>query len=447
MHASLGVLYLAASLREAGHDVKIQDCHKFTKWDGTNLQVDIDALESCDILGVSIVTPNAEFGGQLASVWPAKVRIAGGPHVTYMIEGPHERFKQKKYFAGFDYLMTGECEESFVAFCNAFDAGTGFKLVPGLVYFNEFGMQRNPSPPLPDVTKLPTPAYDLWEHYSAGGMNIKSVHGKSVDAGERTIGGLWSGRGCPFGCSFCSDARTKLREETLEQVEAEVKALSAVGVTAVRFWDDVLTIKDKRCRQLADITHNYGMLFRGCSRVNLTNPDLFHYLGKRGCTEMAFGVEHGSAKMLKAMNKGTTPDANATGVHMCQDAGVAARAYMMIGFPGETQETIYEMIEWLDKVKPDAVNLHIFQPFPGTEVWNNPTKFGVELPDNAFSRMWEQNHDDPTTLVLTLPTISKQELFDARVMLHKWITENIASTRDVDLSRSESTDMAMGSMV
>lgn len=443
MHASLGILYLGAALRAAGHEVKIPDCHKMTSWDPVKEQLVIktELLEPCDVLGVSVVTPNAEFGAQLAAVWPAKVKIAGGPHATFIVDGPYERFRQKKYFMGFDYLLTGEAEDSLVQFCNAFDKGQPYDAIPGLVGFTESGgMKRGLPATMPEVTKLPTPAYDLWEHYSTGGMQVESVHGKSVDAGERTIGGLWTGRGCPYGCYFCSDARTKLREETLEQVEKEVSELAKKGVSALRVWDDVLTIKDKRCRQLADIFHGNGMLFRGCSRVNLTNPDLFNYLGKHGCTEMAFGVEHGAAKMLKAMNKGTTPEANAKGIHMCQDAGIAARAYIMIGFPGETHETLDELVEWMDDVKPDAVNLHIFQPFPGTQVWNTPERFGVSIPEDAFSRMWEQNHDDPKTLVLQLPTISKDELFKARVDLHKWIKQNIASTRDVDLSRSAMTE-------
>jgi len=793
LHASLGLLYLAASLRQAGHDVKIQDCHKLSEWDGEKLKVNPALLEPCDILGVSIVTPNAEFGGQLAAAWPATLKVAGGPHVTYIVEGPHARFKTPKYFEGFDFLMTGECEESFVWFCNRFDDSklNGYAHprraleqahIPGLVYFDALGMHANPQPPLPDVTKLPMPAYDLWENYSSGGLQVTSKTGKSVDAEERKIGSLWTARGClvagtmitlesgldvaieslrvgdivkcfdvekgvyvsapvqatwerdaddlwelelddgtktqittehpiwtkkgwstvqalkvsndfvlcsmqtgfcglglsiqtqednsflfhnmplsirqstsrekrgphgsyedvkdskvgtvgappnsykagpqtfiglqegqfesdeetrggqksinhnetkmgertflayqatmgawpyayalateqcgtstecwgevvggnlerlwawfsfcwewpvlgwalrfwqtkksrlceresqkgdfaqwralafcgsgkerearlqgvrlgcfdcvgatsedtspqrasqavdrvwrkivrktfiggakvynitvhpyhnyfandilvhncPYGCYFCADARTKLREETNAQIEAEVEALAGVGVTALRIWDDVLTIKDKHCRELADIFHNNGMLWRGWSRVNLMNPELFTYLEKRGCTEMGFGVEHGSARMLKAMNKGTTPDANEKGIKICQDAGITARAYLLIGFPGETWESIYEMRDWLDKVRPDAASLHMFQPYPGSQVWNTPERFGVTLPENAFSQMWELNDDDPKTLVLDLPTMSKTELFEARTMLHEWIQENIS---------------------
>lgn len=428
LHASLGILYLAACVRKAGHEVKIIDCHKISTFDPeTNkLMVDPEKMEPCDILGVSIVTPNAEFGGQLAALWPAKVKVAGGPHVTYIVEGPHPQFKQKKYFEGFDFLMTGECEESFVQFCDAWDSSSDLTKIPGVAWFNPFGMMHNPSPPLPDVTKMPIPAYDLWSNYSKGGLQVASINGRSVDTSERTIGSLWTARGCPYGCSFCADARTKLREETFDQIEAEVKALAEQGVTSLRIWDDVLTIKAKRCRELAALFHNYGMLWRGWSRVNLMDPQLFKDLAKLGCTEMGFGVEHGSRRMLKAMNKGTTPEANTKGVHICQEAGITARAYLLIGFPGETWESIHEMQAWLDDCRPDAASLHQFQPYPGCEVWNHPDRFGVTIDANSFSSMWELDDSDPKTCVLDLPTMTKAELFEARHILHSWITENIS---------------------
>lgn len=97
LHVSLGLLYLGAALRRAGHEVKILDCHKYTFLDEATgkLIVMKELLEPCDVLGISCVTPNAEFGGQLAEAWPAKVKVAGGPHVTYILEGPHDKFNRR----------------------------------------------------------------------------------------------------------------------------------------------------------------------------------------------------------------------------------------------------------------------------------------------------------------------------------------------------------------
>jgi len=430
LHVSLGLLYLAGSLRAAGHDVKIVDCHRLTSWnnDRHELTVHRELLEPCDVLGLSTVTPNIDSASALAVEWPAKYKVVGGPHVTYILDGPHDRYKTKEYFRGFDFMMTGEAEHSLVQFCNGVDKGIIDKNVPGLCWFNELGwLQKNPPPPMPEVDQLPQPAYDLWEgSFHTGGLLVKTYGGKAIDKAERKVGSLFTTRGCPYGCYFCADARTKMREETFAQIESEVKTLASMGVTSLRIWDDTITIKDKRCRQLADLFYDYGMIWKGWSRVNLTNPELFKYLASKGCTEMGFGVEHGSARMLKAMNKGTTPQANELGIKLCQDSGVLARSYLIIGFPGETHESIDEMQRWLDLVRPNAASLHIFQPYPGSDVWKTPEKFNVELPVDAFSKMWEFNDNDPSTFVLDLPTMSRQELFKERSKLLTWITETIS---------------------
>ena len=429
LHLHLGILYLAGSLRAAGHDVKVLDCHEVTTWDGKTLGVHHELLEACDVLGISATTANVHWGQQLAKAWPAKVKVLGGTHVTHIMEGPHDRFRQQKYFDGFDYLMYGECEESFAKFCDAIGSGYDPKMlfIPGLVWWDALGRHQLPAPALPDVTKNAGPAFDLWKSgFLKGALTSNSVHKKEFDGNELMTASLYTARGCPYGCTFCADARTKLREETIEQTESQVKMLAELGVQAVRLQDDTFTIKEDRCRRISDVLASYGMRWRATTRVNLKNPDLFHYMSSKGCTELGFGIEHGSARMLKAMNKGTTPEANELGVKMCQEAGMFARAFLMIGFPGETEESIEEMKEWVDRVRPDAVTFSIFQPFPGSAVWNYPEKFGVHIPDGSFDRFWQLGLEGTEDeLILSLPTLAKDKLLRARRELGDWFDKEI----------------------
>ncbi len=168
------------------------------------------------------------------------------------------------------------------------------------------------------------------------------------------------------------------------------------------------------------------MRWRGNTRVNLTNPSLFSYMAAKGCCELGFGVEHGSSKMLKAMAKGTTPEKNTEGIKMCQDAGMIAKAFLMLGFPGETLETVEEMKQWILKTRPSACSWCLFQPFPGSDVWNNPHNYGVSLPENAFDRFWQQGLEGTESeLVLNLPTISKMDLLRSRVQIGELIDSEI----------------------
>src|ERR1700693_125938 len=98
LHVSLGLLYLGAALRKAGHDVKIVDCHKYCSVSESTgkLVVQKDKLEPCDVLGISCVTPNAEFGGQLAEAWPAKVKVAGGAAPAFLPGGARVRVRHTR---------------------------------------------------------------------------------------------------------------------------------------------------------------------------------------------------------------------------------------------------------------------------------------------------------------------------------------------------------------
>lgn len=406
----LGILYLAGSLRAAGHDVRVLDCHAITSWDKTNKKLIIhhDELEPCDVLGVSATTANVHWGKQLAKAWPAKVKVLGGSHATYIAKGPHAQYKTPRYFDGFDFLMVDECEQAFVEFCDAWDKGDVSK-VPNLCWFNQLGfLQMNPSLPLPDVTSL-HPAFDLWPTpFYRGRFTTADYDGHG---GMGMTAQMFSARGCPYGCRFCADARTRIREESFDQIEKQAAQLASLGVTCVRIYDDVFTIKADRCKRIADILHAHGIWFRGNTRVNLTDPNLFSYLESRGCVELGFGVEHGSARMLKAMDKGTTPDKNTAGIKMCQDAGMIAKAYLLAGFPGETLESLDEMEQWMLDTQPDAVSWNLFQPYPGSDVWINPDRYGIKLPENAFEKFW-QTGDEVTeeSCYLDLPTISKRDL-------------------------------------
>lgn len=68
----------------------------------------------------------------------------------------------------------------------------------------------------------------------------------------------------------------------------------------------------------------------------------------------------------------------------------------------------------------------MFQPYPGSQVWGAPERFGLRLPEDAFSQMPEPNDDAPKTLVFDLPTMTKAELFQARGELREWIVNNIS---------------------
>jgi radical SAM superfamily enzyme YgiQ (UPF0313 family) len=123
---------------------------------------------------------------------------------------------------------------------------------------------------------------------------------------------------------------------------------------------------------------------------------------------------------------------------MCQSAGMVAKAFLIIGFPGETEETILEMEEWVLRVKPDLLSLSLFQPFPGCDVFNHPERYGVEIPDDSFHRFWQVGgDDDPDMLVLNLPGISKERLLYHRRRLIEVFEREICQLDRMKIDRQQ----------
>lgn len=436
LHVPLGILYLAGSLRRAGHDVRVVDVHhEITSWDKSNerLVIHRDKLEPCDILGVSLTTATAHWGSEIAEAWPATIKIAGGPHVTGLLCGRYEQLRNKKYFPGFDYALAGECEDSLAAFSMAVAAGENpTRLsIPGLFWWEGVSTCGGLLHRLPSVGDIAPPAFDLWPHgFEAGALSVRTGSGRELDASRLPTSSIITARGCPYACGFCATARMMVREDSIERIAAQIEHLARLGVRAIRIQDETFAIKEARAKLIADVLHDHGMLWRAMTRVNLVNRDFFDYMAKRGCTELAFGVEHGSAKMLKAMNKGTTPEKNELSVKTAQDAGILAHAFLILGFPGETPETVRELEDWTLRVRPDGVTFSIFQPYPGCDVWNRPEHYGVSFPSAPFDAFWQVGLEGTEKeLVLALPTISKRELLDARQRLTE-LFENEIGPRD-----------------
>ena len=410
---NLGIVYLASILRNAGHEVKLMFAHEVTAWDATHKRMVVhpEWMPECDYLGVSSTTPQIQWASEMAAVWPAGCKILGGTHATYIMNGPYAEYKQPKYFRGFDYVMCGECEESLLQFIQQGPDG-----VPGCWQVGSgemIPMSGVRTPPLPDVTKMPLPAFDMLDGRLP---QLTLRHDGNVKG--RTTAFLMSSRGCPYDCAFCADARTVIRDHDMRQVEDQFSCLASMGVTAIRFNDDTFNVKKQRSMDVVDIASDYGILWRATVRANpnLCTKELFNHYRSKGCRELQFGVEHASESVLRNMTKRTTPADNEYAIKQAQDCGMAAHAFLIIGFPGETLESIDEMREWVLRVRPDSVAVHMFQPLPGSEVWSNPSKFGVKIREANlnFSNMWEFALDDEDLeLSIELPTISRRDLAKA----------------------------------
>ena len=103
---------------------------------------------------------------------------------------------------------------------------------------------------------------------------------------------------------------------------------------------------------------------------------------------MVFGIESGSDTVLAAMNKKATVEDNRRAIHLVKRAGLQCIADMILGFPGETPETIEETKRFLRATRPTAIHMGILTPFPMTKVYLEAKESGALVGDWDQEGVW-----------------------------------------------------------
>lgn len=341
----LGILYLATYLKNEGFSVQCLDM---------GLGHTIDDIQS-DVVGISFTTPQRQVAYDIVKQLKGnKFLIAGGPHPTHMTEECLEH--------GFDCVVQGYGEEGLYQVMKRLK---NKEKVPSIIERNNFI----------DFDEFPIPDRSF--------LSIKDYKYKINDV-PATV--LMTSRGCPYNCSFCARIDPMYDYRTAEQVAEEMIYLEKTyGYKGFQIFDDIFVLPNKRLLRIAEIIKDRGYTIRCFVRSNLVNDELAKTLKSIGVHEVGIGIESGSHAILNKNMKGTTTIINSGAVGWMKQNGIRVKAFMIVGLPGESHHTIKQTKQWLREAKPDDVDVTIFQPLPGSNIFKNPGKFDVEFYYNSHN--------------------------------------------------------------
>lgn len=392
----LGLAYLAAVSERRGDEVRIFDADV----EEQSLAEFIKDFRP-HVVGITANTPQVKqawrHAAQIKAVHDVPV-VVGGPHPS--VESEDLDFESAKRPA-VDMVVRGEGEETWIEICERIedfmrdqpDFSTAALMDPakgiwddvlGLTYKTSDGeLHRNMGrPAIADLDSLPWPAYHLFnmEKYT----NLQPATDK-VD-GSKSFSILTS-RGCPYRCVFCSQSimPVKWRSRTPENVLAEWKHLvEDLGAEEVGVLDDSANIRKKRLYQLADMLiennlNHVPWIFVNGIRANLVDRELMKKLKEAGLRRTAFGVETGNPEILQAIDKNIDLDTIRNAFKICKEVGLETIAFMIIGLPGETRETMQDTINFAIELDPLIANFSMMTPYPGTKVWTQVKRHGRML--------------------------------------------------------------------
>ncbi len=392
----LGLAYLGAISERRGDEVRIFDAdvedqplHEFMQEFRPH------------VVGITANTPQVKqawrHAEQIKSVHDVPI-IIGGPHPSVAAEDLD--FESAKN-SGIDIVVRGEGEETWIEICERIetfmrdqaefstpalmDPAKGiWNDVLGISYKSSDGeLHRNPDRPVTaDLDGLPWPAYHLFK--MEGYTNLQPAT-DAVD-GSKSFSILTS-RGCPYRCTFCSQSimPIKWRSRTAENVLAEWRHLvKDLGAQEIGVLDDSANIRKKRLHELSDLLiennlNHVPWIFVNGIRANLADYELMSKLKKAGLKRTAFGVETGNPQILKSIDKNIDLDTIRQAFKITKKVGIETIAFMIIGLPGETRETMQDTIDFAIELDPLIANFSMMTPYPGTMVYEQVKRQGRML--------------------------------------------------------------------
>jgi anaerobic magnesium-protoporphyrin IX monomethyl ester cyclase len=393
----LGIAYLGAVAEQSGHEVTIIDCQaeKLT-YEAFRARI---ARTLSEVIGVTATTLLYKSAMKLITIakqtQPQAVTVLGGSHGTFWDENALNEYP------GLDIVVRREGEQTFIELLERLQTQSGLSNLLGITYRKEDEIIRNADRPfIANLDSLPFPAHHLLP------LEKLKHNGKILFP-------LVSSRGCVYWCDFCSTVRMFGRAYRMRSAKNVVDEMQFVhdkyGVEQVTFYDDAFTVDRDRVIEICDELHarKLHMIWDCGTRVDMVDRELMKTMRDAGCIAVWLGVESGSEAILRAMNKSIKLAQTRLAYKTAHDVGLMTIANVVLGFPGETEQTARETIRFVKELDPDDVGFYVATPYPGTPMYEQVIK-------NGWLRVTDFNKYDTATPTFETPQLSMERIREIR---------------------------------
>ena len=383
----LALIHLAAPLVARGHEVRIVD----SAVEPQPVRAVLQALDGACALGISMVTgPMITQGAAVAEAVRAE-----RPDVPIVAGGWHPSILPEQTLASglFDAVVKGQGEITLLEIVERWDKGErDLGGVAGSYFLKGRDVVANLPRGYTDINALPRRPFEIvdFEAYA-----------------KKCNGFRWllycSSHGCPWDCSYCSNASVYGRNwkplDPARTVEEMGDLARRYGLQVIDIIDDNYLVRKDRSLEIADrlltrgVDVGYFIQTRTDQVDRLSDAEL-RLLRRSGLRRIFFGIESGSPRVLRTVNKRLDLETAYRTAARCHETGIEASFNLIFGLPGEEAEDLRDTLRMVDTIgqrNPDAAFFtNIFSPYPGSPIFPEAIRRGVREPESL--QEWAEFH-------------------------------------------------------
>jgi radical SAM PhpK family P-methyltransferase len=293
--------------------------------------------------------------------------VIGGPYVAGQARAlSPEIFEEQLRYLGADfYIISAEGEHALGDLLTAVKENSSYEHINNLAFYRDRDLV---------FTKKETEYNVLAENLVDYSLFPREAFGQFVTT--RTA------KSCPFHCSFCGfpERAGDYTYLKVEDVEKELDAIADIGgVTTLTIIDDTFNVPKNRFKDLLRmmIRRKHGFRWNSFFRCDHADDETIDLMAEAGCEGVILGVESGSEAILRMMNKTVKREQYARSIPRLESSGIACYASLIVGFPGETAETVNETIDLIETARPSYFRAQLWYCDPITPIYRQREQHGL----------------------------------------------------------------------
>lgn len=312
-----------------------------------------------DVVGISCYIWNIEIALNLAEsikkILPKVILVLGGPEASYDIDN-----LLLKSFV--DYIVLGEGEIAFKELLEALEGKRDIKEVAGISYIADGQIIIQPQKNYVNLDEIPI-SYEEKED-----LNNKLVYYETS-------------RGCPFKCAYClSSIDNKLRYESIEKVEKDLKWFVDKNVRILKLIDRSFNSNKNRAKEILDIMKKIGgnTIFHCEVNPELVDERFVEELnGLEERIQFEVGIQTTNKNSLKKISRTTAVEKALRGIKLLKKVGAKLHVDLIAGLPEDSFETFSKAFDDVYNLKPDEIQLGFLKVLKGTPLMRKVEEFGI----------------------------------------------------------------------